>query len=163
SLPDAIAAFIDWLVRHSGWKVTERERPGEPVAIAARHVCILFRRFRSFDRDMTRPYARALEARGLPHLLVGGGSFHQREEAATRAHAAFAIWPTGEQALANVARLLDLARRAERRATTSFRGFVQQLEDDAEEGEAREAPIFEEGTEGVRIMTVHRAKGLEFP
>lgn len=253
SLPDAIAAFIDWLVKHSGWTVTEREKPDARVPIAPRHVCVLFRRFRSFDRDMTRPYARALEARGLAHLLVGGGSFHQREEvealrnalgaierpddellvvatlrgplfaladasllafretlgslhpfrqvpddasaavrevgdalavlrdlhrgrnrrpiadtlgrllAATRAHAAFAIWPSGEQALANVARLLDLARRAERRATTSFRAFVQQLEDDAVAGEAREAPIFEEGTEGVRIMTVHRAKGLEFP
>lgn len=253
SLPDAVAAFVDWLVRQSGWTVTEREDAQRRVPIAPRHVCILFRRFRSFDRDMTRPYARALEARGLAHLLVGGGSFHQREEVealrnalgaierpddellvvatlkgplfalpdaallafresigslhpfrlvpedadasvrevgdalrilrdlhrgrnrrpiadtigrlltATRAHAAFAIWPSGEQALANVARLLDLARRAERRATTSFRAFVQQLEDDAQQGEAREAPIFEEGTEGVRIMTVHRAKGLEFP
>jgi len=253
SLPDAVAAFADWLVRKSGWTVTERDGGGARVPIAPRHVCVLFRRFRSFDRDVTRPYARALEARGLAHLLVGGGSFHQREEiealrnalgaierpddellvvatlkgplfalpdaallafrervgslhpfrkvpedapppvlevadamavlrdlhrgrnrraiadtlarllAATRAHAAFAIWPSGEQALANVARLLDLARRAERRATTSFRAFVQRLEDDAVTGETREAPIFEEGTEGVRIMTVHRAKGLEFP
>jgi len=29
-----------------------------------------------------------------------------------RAHAAIAIWPTGEQALANVMRLMDLARRS---------------------------------------------------
>ena len=28
---------------------------------------------------------------------------------------------------------------------------------------ADEAPIVEEGTEGVRMMTVHKAKGLEFP
>jgi ATP-dependent helicase/nuclease subunit A len=34
---------------------------------------------------------------------------------------------------------------------------------DAERGEADEAPIVEEGTEGVRLMTVHKAKGLEFP
>jgi ATP-dependent exoDNAse (exonuclease V) beta subunit len=34
-----------------------------------------------------------------------------------------------------------------------------------EEGDrdAPEAPVVEEGSEGVRIMTVHRAKGLEFP
>ena len=76
---------------------------------------------------------------------------------------AFAIWPTGEQALANVGRLIDLARRAERRGVTSFRAFVERLDDDAERGEASEAPIVEEGTEGVRLMTVHRAKGLEFP
>jgi ATP-dependent exoDNAse (exonuclease V) beta subunit len=82
---------------------------------------------------------------------------------AVRAHAGLAIWPTGEQALANVTRLMDLARRAERRGVTSFRAFVDLLEHDAERGEAGEAPIVEDGTEGVRIMTVHRAKGLEFP
>ena len=37
------------------------------------------------------------------------------------------------------------------------------MEADAERGDAGEAPIVEEGTEGVRMMTVHKAKGLEFP
>jgi ATP-dependent exoDNAse (exonuclease V) beta subunit len=83
--------------------------------------------------------------------------------AATRAHAGLAIWPTGEQALANVTRLMDLARRAERRGVTSFRAFVESIEQDAARGDAGEAPIIEDGTDGVRIMTVHRAKGLEFP
>ena len=81
-----------------------------------------------------------------------------------RAHAAIAIWPTGEQALANVMRLMDLARRYEaRRAVRSFRGFVDELEARAEREESGDAPVVEEGAEGVRIMTVHRAKGLEFP
>ena len=253
SLPDALAAFVDWLVRSSGWTVTERERPDERVPIEPRHVCLLFRRFRSFETDVTHAYVRALEARHLPHVLVGGTSFHEREEVqalrnalaaierpdddlavfatlrgplfalgdaallafrdrftslhpfrrlpedlpgplaevaqalavlrdlhrgrnrrpladtiarlleATRAHAGFAIWPTGEQALANVMRLTDLARRAERTGVTSFRGFVERLFEDAERGEAADAPIIEEGTGGVRLMTVHRAKGLEFP
>lgn len=253
SLPDALAAYVDWLVHVSGWTVTERENPERRVPLKPRHVCILFRRFRSWNDDVTRPYVRALEARGVPHVLVGGSSFHQREEvaalrnalaaierpddelmvfatlrgplfalsdaqllswrerlrslhpfrqvpddlpatlqevasalavlrelhrrrnrrpvaetigrllAATRAHAALAIWPTGEQALANVARLMDLARRAERTGVLSFRAFVDRLLDDAKHGEAGEAPIVEEGTEGVRLMTVHKAKGLEFP
>ena len=30
--------------------------------------------------DVTRPYIRALEARHLPHVLVKGGSFNEREE-----------------------------------------------------------------------------------
>src|SRR5262249_47552906 len=69
-----------------------------------------------------------------------------------------------EQALANIMRLMDQARRYEARSgATSFRGFVDELEARAERDEASEAPIVEEGTEGVRIMTVHRAKGLEFP
>jgi ATP-dependent exoDNAse (exonuclease V) beta subunit len=253
SLPDITGAFVDWLVRESGWTVTEREDPDKRVAIQPRHVCLLFRRFRSFNKDVTRNYVRALEARNLPHLLVGGSSFHAREEveairnalgaierpddelslfatlrgplfalsdsqllafrdrqrslnpykappedlpdslkevadalailrslhrgrnhrpisdtvarllAATRAHAGLAIWPEGEQALANVSRLVDVSRRIERNGITSFRGFVDWLSDQAERGEAGDAPIIEEGSGGVRLMTVHKAKGLEFP
>jgi ATP-dependent exoDNAse (exonuclease V) beta subunit len=81
---------------------------------------------------------------------------------ALRAHAGIALWPTGEQALANCQRLLDMARHFEQGAS-SFRAFVEKLEIDAERGEADEAPIVEEGMEGVRVMTVHKAKGLEFP
>jgi ATP-dependent exoDNAse (exonuclease V) beta subunit len=251
--PDGIAAFVDWLVRESGWTITERRDPDRRVPIQPRHVCLLFRRFRSFASDVTRPYVRALEARRLPHLLVGGSGFHAREEieairnalsaierpddqlavfatlrgslfaltdaqllayrskhsdlnpfrkpaedlpepsgevaaalavlrdlhrgrnrrpiadtigrllAATRAHAGFANWSTGEQALANVARLMDMARRTERSGLISFRAFVDWLVDQAETGEASDAPIIEEGLDGVRMMTVHKAKGLEFP
>jgi len=81
----------------------------------------------------------------------------------TRAHAGIAIWPTGEQALANVMRVLDDARRFEAQGATSFRAFTKRLDDAAERGGAAEAPVVEEGTDGVRIMTVHKAKGLEFP
>jgi hypothetical protein len=77
SLPEAMAALIDWLVNHSGWTVEEQR---EQVNIAPRHICILFRRLQSFNSDVTRPYVRALEARRLPHVLVGGRSFHGREE-----------------------------------------------------------------------------------
>jgi ATP-dependent helicase/nuclease subunit A len=253
SLPDAVGAFVEWLVNASGWRVTEPGRPDASIPVESRHVCLLFRRMRSWNTDVTRAYVRALEARNLRHVLVGGSSFHAREEiealrnvllaierpedelslfatlrgpffalddgallawrdrhrslhpfrklaeeppaglrpiaealavlrdlhrernrrpfadtiarflAAVRAHAGLAIWPTGEQALANVGRLLDLARRAERQGVTSFRAFVEQLEADAQRAEEGEAPIVEDGTDGVRIMTVHRAKGLEFP
>jgi ATP-dependent helicase/nuclease subunit A len=253
SLPDVAAAWIQWLVNESGWTVTERERPGERVKVEPRHVCLLFRNLRSFGNDASRPYVEALEARELPHLLVGGNAFHSREEIetlttalaaierpedeltvfatlkgplfalsdaslflwrerigalnpvrkaaeeitglalevsqalailkdlhrgrnhrpvadtiarlleATRAHAAFAIWPTGMQALANIGRFLDLARRAERRGLISFRSFVEHLEEQAESGEVAEAALLEEGVQGVRMMTAHKAKGLEFP
>jgi ATP-dependent exoDNAse (exonuclease V) beta subunit len=81
---------------------------------------------------------------------------------ATRAHAGFVLRPAGEQALANAMRMVELARRYELQGGISFRGFVEQLRADAG-GDAPEAPIVEETSEGVRLMTVHRAKGLEFP
>jgi ATP-dependent exoDNAse (exonuclease V) beta subunit len=83
--------------------------------------------------------------------------------AAVRAHAGIAIWPTGEQALANCLRLIDIARRFERGGASSFRAFVEYLEEQLERGEAQDAPAVEDGTDGVRLMTVHKSKGLEFP
>ncbi len=267
SLPVAVGEMVRWLVDESGWVVTERKRPEDPVPVQARHICLLFRRFQKWGEDVTRPYVRALEARAIPHVLVGGRSYHDREEvlavrnaltaiewpddrlavyaalrgplfslgdralfefgvdagplhplagwepdggnrpngangggtalkpelrdvaavlgllgdlhrhrnrrpipetvrrllSAARAHAGIAIWPTGEQALANVLRLVDRARAFERRGSPSFRAFLDRLEDEAERGQSEEAPIVEEGTEGVRMMTVHKAKGLEFP
>jgi len=253
SLPDAVAALLEWLFTASGWTVTERERPGERVPITPRHVCLLFRRFDSFfTGDVTRGYVKALEARAIPHLLVGGRSFHVREEVetmraalaaiewpddelavfatlrgslfaigdeelllyrqayrhlqpfrvdadlpeafapigealsllaslhrgrnqrpvsdtiallleATRAHAGLALRPSGEQALANVLHIAELGRAYESGGGVSFRGFVERLLDEAERAQTSEAPILEEGSDGVRIMTVHRAKGLEFP
>jgi ATP-dependent helicase/nuclease subunit A len=258
SFAESVGGFVDWLINMSGWTVEEEK---QQVPVRPRHVAILFRRLQFFGRDITRPYVRTLEARRIPHVLVGGRSFHDREEVialrnaltaiewpddelrvfatlrgpffavsdeallafrqqldgaggvktvrlnprrqidrnelhpaaaevvdalevlrqlhvgrnhrpiaetitslleATRALPGIAFWRNGEQALANCLRVVDLARNFEKRAL-SFRAFVEAMEDDAERGEAGEAPIVEQGTEGVRIMTVHKAKGLEFP
>ncbi len=251
SLPDAVGAYIDWLTRKSGYTVEEAS--GVRVPLAARHICILFKRLQSMDGDRTRPYVRALETRRIPHALVGGRSFFLREEvsamvaaltamewpddelsvyatlrgpfvaltdaeilaykhkfglhpfrtvkdedvtpftrpvadamgllrmlhksrnklpfaetirtflAKTRAHAALAFWPAGEQALANTLRMMDIARRFERQRPRSFRAFVLYLGDQLTSGNAEDAPVVEETSDGVRMMTVHRSKGLEFP
>lgn len=252
SYPDAVGAYVDWLVRQSGWTV--RSGDGTRVPVTARHVCLLFRRFSSFGEDLTRPYVRALESRKLPHVLVGGRSFYTREEilatiaalsaverpddelavyatlrgpffaltdeallsyrskagghlmplaavpaelperarpvgealgvlkelhfarnrwpiartltelyAQTRAQAGVAMWPAGEQALSNMLRLVDVARREDARGTVGFRAFVERLGEESAHAGASEAPSVEEGSDGVRLMTVHKAKGLEFP
>ena len=100
SLPDAVGAFLKWLFDESRWMATERSlATGKPelVAIRPRHVCLLFRRFTSFNEDVTRPYVQALEARDIPHLLVGGKSFHDREEVETVRAALTSIeWPDDE-------------------------------------------------------------------
>jgi ATP-dependent exoDNAse (exonuclease V) beta subunit len=252
-LPETIVSFCDWLVRSSGWKVRDLEDPTKLVPLASKHICLLFRRFTNFGRDITRDYVRGLEAREIPHLLVGSKSFHSREEVetlraaltaiewpedelsvfatlkgslfaisdslllrfhheigrlhpfrtrpenlsddfqpitealnlladlhrsrnrrpiadtvnalleSTRAHAGFALRPAGHQVLANVHRIADLARSFELAGGVSFRGFVEELEAQSEKAESAEAPVLEEGAEGVRLMTVHAAKGLEFP
>ncbi len=47
--------------------------------------------------DLTREYARALEARNVDHLLAGSKSFHHREEVETIRAALTAIeWPDDE-------------------------------------------------------------------
>ena len=252
-LPDAVAAYIEWLIRESGWHVRDPEDPSKKVPIAARHIAVLFRRFTNFGRDLTRDYVHALEARSVTHLLVGSKSFHNREEVetlrsaltaiewpddelsvfatlhgslfaiedellfryrlevgrlqpfaapkdalpgeflairqaldlikelhrsrnsrpiadtvmavleATRAHAGFALRPAGHQVLANVNRIADLARNFEFSGGISFRGFVDELSAQADKAQSSEAPVFEYAADGVRLMTVHVAKGLEFP
>ena len=252
SLPSAVGAYVEWLVKHSGWTVTERRNPDERVALEPRHICLLFRRFVSYGEDITRKYVEALEARGIRQLLVGGKTFHDREEIETiraaltaiewpddqlsvfatlrgalfgigdeelldyhhlarcfhpfriprqlpvnlepvrealqalarlhagrngrpaadtvatlldhtRAHVGFVLRPGGEQALANVLHVAELARQYEFEGGMSFRGFVETLHERSAAAQAVEAPILEEGSDGVRLMTVHKAKGLEFP
>jgi ATP-dependent helicase/nuclease subunit A len=248
--PGAIGAFIAWLLSpECSWTVPDGERRRK---IVASDVCLLFRRFLHFGKDITREYVESLEARGIPHLLVGGKTFHEREEvdavrtaltaiewpedelsvyatlhgplfaigeeellefhslarvfhpyriprelpdrlqpvakalgalrelhsarnhrpvadtigrliAMTRAHAGFVLWRGGEQVLANVLHISDLARRYELEGGLSFRGFVDMLHDATSRADSPEAPILEEGSDGVRLMTVHKAKGLEFP
>lgn len=300
SLPGAVGALVDWIVHHSNWKVTERSGTAA-VNVSAKHICLLFRRFVSWETDMTRPYVEALEARSIPHVLVGGRAFHEREEVeairaaltaiewpddelsvfatlrgpffaigdeellewahrfgrrhddrfvrgvfhpfrvpsvfednppeeiarlcspvaddasaelahlrpiaealwllqrlhrhrnyvqkeesgddsrasernaggvsgtlqalltTTRAHVGFALRTGGEQALANVLHIAELARQYEMGGGISFRGFVEELRVAADTAQAAEAPILEEDSDGVRMMTVHKAKGLEFP
>ncbi|MGE5812859.1 MAG: UvrD-helicase domain-containing protein, partial [Acidobacteriota bacterium] len=304
SLPAAIAAYIDWLINESGWRVSvppgvvsgfsrtsavvsgfsRTSENTEPIS--ARHICVLFRRFITWGDDVTRPYVDELEARAIPHVLVGGRTFHEREEVenlraaltaiewpddelsvfatlrgslfaigdeellewrqrfghlhparalrlqgrgrravapqepkgggaeadhtlpnaagdadghipahlhciaealsllrslniarnhrpiaetihrlldATRAHVSFVLRPRGEQVLANVLQVGELARQYEQEGGLSFRGFVEALREEAQSAQAAEAPVIEEGADGVRLMTVHKAKGLEFP
>src|SRR5262249_55286993 len=97
SLPDAIVAFVDHLINESDWTVRDPDQPERRVPISERHGCLLFRRFLDRGEDVSRDYVRKLEARGIPHLLVGSKSFHQREEVETMRAALTAVeWPEDE-------------------------------------------------------------------
>jgi len=253
-LPGVVGGFLQWLLRESGWHVEEAGADGPTrVPVAPRHVAVLFRRFLSWGTDVSEPYLRELEARNLPHVLLGGRSFHRREEVetlrtalgavehpddelavfatlrgsllalgddtllhwrarfgsfhpfkprpddlppalapvadglallarlhrqrnrvpvsetlhellrATRALAGFAVRPAGHQVVANVHQITELARAFEARGGLSFRRFVELLDAQAGAAENRQAAVVEEGAEGIRILSVHSAKGLEFP
>src|SRR5260370_7063183 len=66
SFPPAVAAFVYWLITGSGWTIEEN---GAPVPVRPRHIAILFRQFRNFGRDVTRPYVLALQAPRTTHVL----------------------------------------------------------------------------------------------
>lgn len=76
----------------------------------------------------------------------------------------FLLKPQGEQRVANLLKVGDVARALDERGMLSFRGFVRWLsERQEEEAEEEEPPTLERGDDFVRLLTIHRAKGLEFP
>jgi ATP-dependent helicase/nuclease subunit A len=70
--------------------------------------------------------------------------------------------PTGEARFANVRKLMRLAEEFEAREGRDLRGLLDFLFARAEANAEGEAASAIEGHDGVRIMTVHSAKGLEF-
>jgi ATP-dependent helicase/nuclease subunit A len=78
--------------------------------------------------------------------------------------AAAAALPGGEQRLANLYQLHELARgfaSFERQGLTRFMRYLEHSR--RAQGDLGEAPLAGEGQNVVRVMTVHQAKGLEFP
>jgi ATP-dependent helicase/nuclease subunit A len=72
--------------------------------------------------------------------------------------------PAGERRMANVRKLMRLAREYEADEGRDLRGFIDALsERDLIQAREGEAPLESEALDAVRLMTVHRAKGLEFP
>jgi ATP-dependent exoDNAse (exonuclease V) beta subunit len=70
--------------------------------------------------------------------------------------------PAGEARFANVRKLMRLAAEFESREGRDLRGLLDFLTARAEGEAEAQAATAAEGHDGVRIMTVHNAKGLEF-
>jgi ATP-dependent helicase/nuclease subunit A len=72
--------------------------------------------------------------------------------------------PGGVRRMANVRKLMRMAREYEADEGRDLRGFIDAVaERDVVQAREGEAPLEAEALDAVRMMTVHRAKGLEFP
>jgi ATP-dependent helicase/nuclease subunit A len=72
--------------------------------------------------------------------------------------------PSGTRRMANVRKLMRMAREYEAEEGRDLRGFIDALaERDLVQSREGEAPLEAEALDAVRLMTIHRAKGLEFP
>ena len=72
--------------------------------------------------------------------------------------------PGGTRRMANVRKLMRMAREFEADEGRDLRGFIDAVaERDIIQTREGEAPLEAEALDAVRMMTVHRAKGLEFP
>jgi ATP-dependent helicase/nuclease subunit A len=69
----------------------------------------------------------------------------------------------GAQRLANVERLFTLAARFESSGTHLIRDFVRYVEDFEAIGSRESEGQIDQAADAVRLMTIHQAKGLEFP
>jgi len=70
----------------------------------------------------------------------------------------------GEQAAANLEKLVSLARHHENHGLDRLDQFVSWVRERTQNAEQQsESPLSEEHGERMRLLTVHRSKGLEFP
>lgn len=70
----------------------------------------------------------------------------------------------GEQAVANLLKVRQLAADLADRAELTMRGFVELMTARvAEQPDESESALAEESLDAVRVLTIHKAKGLEFP
>ncbi len=72
--------------------------------------------------------------------------------------------PAGARRMANVRKLMRMAREYEAEEGRDLRGFIDFVaERDLVQEREGQAPLEAEDLDAVRLMTIHRAKGLEFP
>ena len=69
----------------------------------------------------------------------------------------------GSSRVGNMLKLLELLRNEERKGATSFAGAVELLEELAEVGDIEEISLTPGRENAVRLMNLHKAKGLEAP
>ena len=75
----------------------------------------------------------------------------------------FAAMPNGEKRRENLLAFYELARRFEGTGHKGLFGFLLHLDRVQESGGLRSASVPSKESEGVKILSIHRSKGLEYP
>ncbi|MCS1350239.1 exodeoxyribonuclease V subunit beta [Mechercharimyces sp. CAU 1602] len=75
------------------------------------------------------------------------------------------LWATtgAERAQANIDKLIESARQRPPQQQYSLHAFLLYIGERMKQGEEMEAPVALDERDSVQIMTIHQAKGLEFP
>ena len=117
------------------------------------------------DRERLAVFARLFAAERSSAPLHPISELLRRAIAATgyEAHVLALNW--GERRLANVHKLMRLARGFEAQEGRDLRGFLDHVAhvEAALGGREADAPVADGELDAVRLMSIHAAKGLEFP
>jgi ATP-dependent helicase/nuclease subunit A len=109
-------------------------------------------------------FALLRELHGCRHNFSVAGCVERVYARARICEAFFASQPDGAQSVANLLKALELARQLEAAGVRSLRAFVRRLRETVLGGvEEEPSPANEETNDVVRLLTMHKSKGLEFP
>jgi ATP-dependent helicase/nuclease subunit A len=114
------------------------------------------------DRELLAEFATQLVGLRARAPRLGLAGLIEAAVTETGYDLATLLRPAGEARLANVRKLSRLAAAYEEREGRDLRGLLDFLAARAEIDTEAQAATAAEGHDGVRIMTVHNAKGLEF-
>jgi ATP-dependent exoDNAse (exonuclease V) beta subunit len=120
------------------------------------------------DRDRLAAFAQWFAAERAAAPRTGVEELVERVLEVTGYDLAMLAMPGGQRRLANVRKLMRLGREHEAAAGLDLRGFLELVRARSAgwggSGDSREseAPVEGEALDAVRLMTIHRAKGLEF-
>jgi ATP-dependent exoDNAse (exonuclease V) beta subunit len=116
------------------------------------------------ERDRLREFVRFLAAERSRAERTPAETLLERAVAMTGYDLAVLARSGGDRRLANLRKLMRLARDYERAEGADLRGLVDYaMTQDLAEAREGEAALESDGLDAVRLMTIHRAKGLEFP
>ena len=118
------------------------------------------------DREALERFRGWFDGERIAAARLGAEELIDRALEASGYELALLSMPDGRRRLANVRKLMRLARTWELEGGSDLAGFVDllgRLQSGPGRARESEAPMETEGLDAVALMTIHRAKGLEFP